>query len=624
MNSLAKIASTKKFDLDYQVSIKDAMAVMNENKNGCAVLLKNFKPIGIITESDIVNALKNKLDLNDKAMNIAKLNIISTSQNRLVEFAFDILAEHNIRRIILVNEIGDYSGIVLQEDLFDHIEDDVYKIDLKISDIVQQNQNILTIDISKSIIEVLSIMQENDIGSLIVTRYGKYVGIITEKDILKLTFLEIDMSEEVSMHMTFPVISIKENSLVTDAIDLMKEKSIRRILILNEYDNLVAILSNRDILKHIKGNYTRILQNKIKHAQEIMDFLPEPIVEIYYLNNEDIISWMNTQAKNIFGENKIDKSIFTIFTQDDWKKIKTVLTEIKYLKDVSLCLNDSIYEISGTMSKNINTNYIKLIFKDVTTYENEKIKLKKIVDIEIQKRIDSEYLLMQQSKLAIMGEMIGHIAHQWRQPLAQIGGIFMNLESAYDFDELNEKYLDDKLTHGNQLLKYMSATIEDFRHFFEPNRDKNIFNVSKYIDNAINIISASLTYNHIKIDFKKPETEICTIGYPSEFSQVILNILANAQDVLVENKIVNPTISISLRKTKTKIYIEVKDNGGGIPLDIIDNVFDIYFTTKSKQKGSGLGLYMSKLIIESKLLGEIKIQNDDKGAVFMIILPFDE
>ena len=621
MNSLKNIASKNTFHIDSSASIKSAMEVMYENKNGCVILIEESKPVGIITESDIINVLKNHLDLNEKAKKIAKFDIISTSENRPVEFAFDILAKNNIRRIVLTNANGEYRGVVLQEDLFEYIESDVYKIDLKISDLIEPNKNIVTIDISKNIQDVLTIMQEYNIGSIVVTDKSKYVGIITEKDVLKLTFHEVELSEKVFEHMTSPVIFVKDESLVTDAIDLMKLKSIRRILVVDNDDKLVTILTNRDILKHIKGNYTRILQNKIKHAQEIMNFLPEPIVEVYYSKDKDIIYWMNTQAKDIFGEDKIDKSINHIFKSDDWKKIKTILLEERYLRDISFTVQDSVYQVSGTISKNLNVNYIKLLFKDVTHYENEKYQLQKMVEQEIQKRLDSEYLLMQQSKLATMGEMIGHIAHQWRQPLAQVGGIFMNIESAYEFKELDEKYLQDKISHGNKILKYMSTTIDDFRHFFEPNKDKKDFNIYKYINNAVNIINASLTFHHIKVKINKPKKNINTRGFPSEFSQVILNILANAQDVLVEKGVVNPVINIEIKKMDKNILIEIKDNGGGVPLEIIDNVFDIYFTTKSKKNGSGLGLYMSKLIVETKLAGKISVKNDDNGAVFTILLP---
>ncbi|MCK5854807.1 MAG: HAMP domain-containing histidine kinase, partial [Sulfurovaceae bacterium] len=249
-----------------------------------------------------------------------------------------------------------------------------------------------------------------------------------------------------------------------------------------------------------------------------------------------------------------------------------------------------------------------------------KIELQQEVDKQLEKRLENEYLLMQQSKLATMGEMIGHIAHQWRQPLAELGGVFMNLDSAYEFDDLDKKYFKEKVKNGNELIKYMSTTIEDFRSFFIPNREEESFELDKYIQSAINIIQATLTYHHIELEVISPKESISIVGYPSEFSQIILNLLDNAKDVLLERNIETPKIIIESQIRGEDIIISVKDNAGGIEEKIIDNIFDIYFSTKIKRGGSGLGLYISKLIVESKLRGKIYAKNENKGANIYIEL----
>jgi len=249
------------------------------------------------------------------------------------------------------------------------------------------------------------------------------------------------------------------------------------------------------------------------------------------------------------------------------------------------------------------------------------IKLQDEVDKRLEKRLENEYLLMQQSKLATMGEMIGHIAHQWRQPLAQLGGIFMNLDAAYAHDDLSPEYLEKRIKKGNELIKYMSQTIDDFRHFFEPNEVEKRFNVEEYIQSAINIIEASLTYSHIELEIINPAEPIFVKGYASEFSQVILNLLDNAKDVLIEREIKEPKIrSIETKLVNNTVRISIKDNAGGIDVSIINKIFDIYFSTKRSKGGSGLGLYMSKLIIERKQQGELMVSNVRDGAVFCIVL----
>jgi CBS domain-containing protein/signal transduction histidine kinase len=620
MNTLKDIATHSHFSINHLCSLKEAMTQMNQNKDGSVVLLKDSLPIAILTESDIVNGFKKDINLNDRAYKFATKHVIYTHENRPIEFAFNFLSEHNIRRIVLVDDEEKFAGIVMQEDLFDYLEEDVYKVDLKISHIIKTNQNIITVKEDDLLSYALKLMQKHHIGSIVVTNGLTFSGILTEKDILKLTYFEVNMEEKISLHMSKPVISIDKDSLVTEVIELMKRKMIRRVLVTDQDKNLIAILTNRDILKHIKGNYSRILQLKIKHAQEIMDFLPEAILELFIDNTHQIIYWMNKKAKEFFGKDLIDKEVTTIFSVEDWSDIYNSFQISSAIVNKRVNINNQIFEISGTLSKNLNNRYIKLIFKDVTEHESTKKKLQLEIDRQIEKRLENEYLLMQQSKLATMGEMIGHIAHQWRQPLAQLGGIFMNLDAADDFKELTRTYLKKKTKKGNELIKYMSHTIDDFRHFFEPNRTKKRFELSKYIQSAVNIIEASLTYYHIELQIITPKEPIFIFGYPSEFAQVVLNLLDNAKDVLIERKIQNPKIKIETKIEKNEVIIQIQDNGGGIDDKNIDKIFDIYFTTKAKTGGSGLGLYMSKLIIESKEMGEISVKNTQLGALFFIKL----
>ena len=251
------------------------------------------------------------------------------------------------------------------------------------------------------------------------------------------------------------------------------------------------------------------------------------------------------------------------------------------------------------------------------------VHLKAQMDKQLEKRLENEYLLMQQSKLATMGEMIGHIAHQWRQPLAQLGGIFMNLDAAYAHKELNQEAMNKHIEKGNMLIKYMSQTIDDFRHFFEPNQTEEYFDVIRYVENAIHIIEASLTYYHIELEVICDDDIPQVKGYASEFSQVILNLLDNAKDVFIERDILVPKITIHISASKKKVMISIADNAGGIDAEFIDKIFGIYFSTKHKKGGSGLGLYMSKLILEKKGMGTIKVSNIEEGALFAIHIPLN-
>ncbi len=623
MQNLKSIAHFEKYVIADTCSFKEALQVMQNNKNGCVVLLKDACPVGILTESDLVGLLGSDIDFEMPVRDLALKKLVTLNENSPIDAAFDILNEHNVRRIILVDTQNICKGIVFQEDLFDYLEEDVYKIDLRISHIIKSHQKLITLQGSASLLDALKLMQMHTIGSIIIVDDITFIGIITEKDILRLTYNEVNLNENVLHYMTSPLISIEKNALVIEAIELMRAKKIRRIVIYDTNRDLVALLTNRDILKHIKGNYTRILQIKIKHAQEIMDFLPEAIIEVVETEGYFMIHWMNVKAKEVFGSDLLNCSLESIISR---KQLRQLMHEIEVhhtIEKMSLSIGERTFDLAGVLSKNLNNRYIKLIFKDVSDHEQMKKELKDEVNKQIAKRLENEYLLMQQSKLATMGEMIGHIAHQWRQPLAELGGIFMNLDAVNKFNELDAKYLEQRIQSGNELLKHMSYTIDDFRHFFEPNRIESKFDLERYIENAINIIRASLTFHHINLVCNYPKEAISILGYPSEFSQVILNILVNAKDALIKQKIKYPKISLHVKRIDNGYTIEIKDNAGGISKEIIDDIFDIYFTTKKDEGGMGLGLYMSRLIIESKLNGTLSVFNSAEGACFSINLPIN-
>ncbi len=201
---------------------------------------------------------------------------------------------------------------------------------------------------------------------------------------------------------------------------------------------------------------------------------------------------------------------------------------------------------------------------------------------DILKRQEREYLLTQQSKLATMGEMIGHVAHQWRQPLAQLGGVFMNLDAAYEFGELDKSYLKEKVENGNELIKHMSSAIEEFRSFFTSQESKAIFEIVQYVEKANNVISATLLFHGIKIEILTPKEPLNVFGHANEFSHVILNLISNAKDALIRREIRDPKITIKSEREGDYAIISVKENAGGESIDAIDKIFDINFIAKRK------------------------------------------
>jgi signal transduction histidine kinase/ferredoxin-like protein FixX len=239
---------------------------------------------------------------------------------------------------------------------------------------------------------------------------------------------------------------------------------------------------------------------------------------------------------------------------------------------------------------------------------------------EIEERKQQEQLLVQNSKLAAMGEMIGMIAHQWRQPLSSISTLAGNLQVFIDLDMYDDKQFGELLDAINNHAQYLSSTINDFRHFFKPDNPQDIALIDDVIGSTLGIIGKSLEYKKIGLVkdylFTKP-----ILTYPNELMQVFLNIIKNAADVFIDQETADPEIVISGYEENGFQVVEIKDNGGGIPEEIMERIFDPYFSTKGAALGTGLGLYMSKVIVEEHCGGELLVSNLPKGACFSIKLP---
>ncbi|MBF0370266.1 MAG: PAS domain S-box protein [Magnetococcales bacterium] len=239
----------------------------------------------------------------------------------------------------------------------------------------------------------------------------------------------------------------------------------------------------------------------------------------------------------------------------------------------------------------------------------------------VEKNRQMDVMLVQQSRLAAMGEMIGNIAHQWRQPINSLNLILANIQSAYEYGELTEEVLDEKVETGQKIILKMSSTIDDFRRFFKPDKRRNSFEPESVVTDALSLVGASLKSHHIATHFIPAPHPIQVFGFPNEYSQVILLVLTNAKDAIVQNSATNGEITIRLLQEEGNAVVLIRDNGGGVPGEIMAKIFDPYFTTKDSQHGTGIGLYMAKVIIEEHMSGRITACNVEEGAEFRIAIP---
>jgi hypothetical protein len=286
---------------------------------------------------------------------------------------------------------------------------------------------------------------------------------------------------------------------------------------------------------------------------------------------------------------------------------------IRHLLGNATPLRDNHGQLRGSVSA----------FVDITLRKQAEEKLQKskhLLEQRVLKRTKElrkkDHLLIQQSHLAAMGEMINNIAHQWRQPLNTLGLNIQQLRLFYDMDKFSEELLYKSVEDAMTLVNHMSRTIDDFRQFFKPDKERVDFEVKQVVADTIKLVEASFKNSQISIDVNCTADPVI-LGYPNEYAQVILNLLTNAKDAFHERKNNNARVLVTLSEEDNQSLLTVSDNAGGIPEKIIHKIFNPHFTTKGPQ-GTGIGLFMAKSIIERNMHGKLTVINTNEGAEFRI------
>ncbi len=351
-------------------------------------------------------------------------------------------------------------------------------------------------------------------------------------------------------------------------------------------------------------------------ATKILHYSKEELIGKYFYEISPKFQ-ADGQSSNLKSINKINEALKNgissfewMHTSKDHKKlwIDIVLTSIE--------INNNL--VIHTVIRDINKRKEMERKLEVLTYDLEE-RIKK----EIEKNKEKTAQLIQQSRFAQMGEMISMIAHQWRQPLTAITATTNNLLLKNILNkEVPKEILEEELNLITEYTQHLSFTIDDFRNFFKSDNEKVDSKIEDIIEKAINIIKTSFEAKDINLITNYKFNENINI-YTTEIQQVILILLKNAEDALVDNEIKNKTIEIITYKENDFAIIEIQDNAGGIASDIIYKIFDPYFSTKKAKEGTGIGLYMSKIIINDHCKGEITASNNQDGAIFKIKLPLN-
>jgi PAS domain S-box-containing protein len=447
----------------------------------------------------------------------------------------------------------------------------------------------------------------------------------------------------------FALIHTEDKPKVQKLFDEIDAKVIDTIIceyrLKTKNDGFKWVLARGKSFPDEKGNLDRMLMMSMdidkskRMKKELLDvelLVEDGKIVIFKLKNDEELSvkFISNSIKN-YGFTKKDfeshdMNFMDLIYKEDINQVKVAMNAAlkKDLKDFTFVCRvlNAADEIRWIYCRSIIIkNYIgEVIYfygyiNDITKIKVSEEELKIKVEEELNKNRQKDRLLIQQSKLAAMGEMLGNIAHQWRQPLNNVSLILQFLRDNYNNKDISSDKLDKFMLKANKHIEYMSETIDDFRNFYKPSKTQNKFSIKESIESLLYMFRNQ--YENIEINFMCEDVFIT--NYENELKQALLNILNNAKDAIEqkkENEKFDAQIDISTFIDNNKIKIKIFNNGGNIPNDIIDRIFEPYFTTKFENQGTGIGLYMTKSIIETNMRGKIEVENFEDGVNFIITL----
>ena len=409
---------------------------------------------------------------------------------------------------------------------------------------------------------------------------------------------------------------VENPTIINEPTSMYKEHKMFFIISILTILLLSIIVINLKRIIQRKEKLELELSNRLEFDKVLLDTIPNAI---YYKNVDGKFLGCNLAFANLVCCTKdevIGKTAFDFFSYEI--ATKNTLVDNELLK--TLGTNTSEFTYYNPL------NQMKHIILNKAVYKNIYGTVGGIVCImdDITERVQQKQFLIQQSKLAEMGDMVAAIAHQWNEPLVELSAQVQDIQTSYLLNELKDSDVENFVNDSMIQIKYMSKTLTDFRNFLKPSTKKNLFSMSKSLNEINEIIGKQIFYSNIEMSFnyKNENEELLIYGYENEFKQVLLNIINNAKNKIVDQNLPiseKRKIDINIKRCSNFNTIEIIDNAGAVEEKIINSIFEPYFTTK--KDGMGLGLYMAKIIIEEKMQGIINVKNNGNNVIFTIKLP---
>ena len=397
----------------------------------------------------------------------------------------------------------------------------------------------------------------------------------------------------------------KENYAILDLLK-MKYKNIEFVTVKNVDEGLEKVL-NGELFGHIDTISTAWykLQSKYLTELSVSAKLDEVSKISIAVRNDDNILYEIFQKSVLSIDDFVKDEMLNKWISVEYKKEFDYSILWKVFLALSIIFIAILYR--QKLLKKVNNSLKEKVEEKTKELRQINSELEIRIKQEVDENLKKDRLLSQQQKMVSMGQMIENIAHQWRQPLSLISTGVSGIKLKKQLNELDDEFFYNTLNSILNTSKYLSNTIDDFRYFFKPQKEKENFYLEKCCIKTIDLMNPNFLNKDIEISYEIEDIQVC--GYETELIQVLINILNNSKDALEFLNKNEKFIFINIFRENNKAIVEIKDNAGGIKEDILDKVFEPYFTTKHQSQGTGIGLFMCKEIINKHMNGEIYISN---------------
>ncbi len=638
-----------------QILVKDSLEALRQLSLGKADATIGKKNVldYIISTNNISGVIPTSFVDDSRLVSLIRMGVPKgeTHLQNLLQKAQDSVTEEQLlnlkRKWFGVNtQLSTKNGLTQKEKLYLQAKQ-VINIctnhDLKPIEFINNNGKVE--GISMDTLKLLKKQLNIEYNHIVTSSLKESLKLLNEKKCDIIPSIESKQTKIGNASLTYPYLSYKLAIITQKGIPVIPNiKAVINEKVALKQDSFIAseFQSNYPTSNIIKTNTHREAIEKVNNKEAYYTLLPLPIATYYMskyaMNNLYISRYTNFSYNIHMAIHNDETQLMTIFNKllrqinekekreinNKWSSI-TIQEKFDYtlLWQILIVVCVVIFVLLYRQSiLNKHNKELKLANKEIAQLTNN---LETKVQEEIKKNEQKTNQLIYQSRLAQMGELINMIAHQWRQPLTAISATTNNLLLKTMLgNQTKKEELERELLLIDNYSQHLSSTIEDFRNFYKKDKRKQQTTFEEIIQKALDITRPSLEHHNIEIQELYTAHEATITTYPTEINQVILNLLKNAEDILIENTITQPRIKIHTFYDESNVYLEISDNGGGVKGIPIEKIFEPYFSTKMDKDGTGLGLYMSKIIIEEHCNGKIDVQNKDLGVAFKVTIQKDK